>query len=435
VIPDRHVSELERPAAVRLLEDLFRAALAAADPMRSLATHLPEPPAGRTVVVGLGKAAAAMARAVEAVWPGPLGGVVAVPRGATLPLMLIEQVEASHPVPDERSVVAARRLMDALRGLQPDDLVLALVSGGGSPLCALPAEGVGLAEKQAITRALLARGATIHEINTVHTHLSAFKGGRLAVRAFPSPVVSLLLSDIPGDDPDLIASAPTLADPSSCAEALHVLERYAVELSQPLRDALAGGRLESPKPGDPLLAGHRHHIVAGAQDGLDAAARAAQARGWSVHVLSDAMRGEARELAKAHAAIALQVQRRRQAFAPPCVILSGGEATVAPKGRRRGGRNTEFALALALALEGRSGIHALSAGADGLDGRAAAAGAWVGPDTLAAGRARGLDPLSHLLENDSFGFLEGVGAALVTGPAHTHITDFRAVLVESVAQP
>ena len=417
---------------VELLLDLYRQMLAAADPLQVVPPHLPPPPRGRTVVVGVGKAAAAMARAVEQHWPGELSGVVVVPHGAALPLQRIAVVEGSHPVPDERSVAAGQRLMQAVSGLCADDLVIALISGGGSALCALPAVGVSLPEKQAITRALLLRGATIAEINAVRKHLSAIKGGRLALQAAPARVVSLLISDIPGDDPTLIASSPTLPDPTSCDDALRVLDRYAVELSPAVRAGLESGAFESPKPEDMRLQGHAQAVVACAQDGLQAAARAAQQRGWTAHVLSDQMQGEARELARAHAAIALQVQRRDQPFDAPCVLLSGGEATVTVTGRGRGGRNTEFALALALALNGQRGIHAVSAGSDGLDGSGGAAGAWIAPDTLACAGSLPRTPQAMLLDNDSFSFFEALDQLVVTGPTFTNINDFRAILVEGI---
>jgi len=340
-----------RPQQVEFLLDPYRHALAAADPMKVLPPHLPEPPRGRTVVVGMGKAAAAM-----------------------------------------------------------DDLVIALISGGGSALCALPAQGISLAQKQAITQALLLRGATIAEMNTVRKHLSAIKGGRLAMQAWPARVVSLLISDIPGDDPALIASAPTLADASSCADALHVLDRHAVELSAPLRSALAAGALESPKPQDARFAAHSHAVIACAQDGLEAAAQAARRHGWTAHVLSDSMEGEARELAKAHAAIAMQVQRRGQPFEAPCVLLSAGEATVT----------------------------------DGLDGNSGAAGAWISPATLQRARACARTPQEALLDNDSGSLFEAVDGLVITGslfeavdglvitgPTLTNINDFRAVIVEA----
>lgn len=379
-------------------------------------------------MVGAGKAAAAMAKAVEAHWPGPLGGVVVVPRGASLPLMMIEQVEGSHPVPDERSVEAGRRLMAAVQGLQADDLVLALISGGGSSLCCAPA-GVTLAEKQGVTHELLLRGATIHEINAVRKHLSHIKGGRLATLAHPARVCTLLISDIPGDDPALVASAPTLGDDTTCQQARDILQRYGVDISASVLDALGNGSLESPKPGDERLVGNSFSVIASAQDGLEAAAQIARERGWQVHVLSDAMEGEAKDLARAHAAMALHVQRRGQPFSAPCLLLSGGEATVTVRGRGRGGRNTEFALALAIALRGQPGIYGLSAGTDGLDGNGAAAGAWISPDTLASGLRCGLDPIKHLDDNDSFSYFDALDATVVTGPTFTNINDFRALLV------
>ena len=417
---------------IALLEQLYGAALAAADPLRVLPAHLPPKPAGRTVVVGVGKAAAAMAQALEAHWDGPLTGVVAVPRGATLPLTSIRQVEASHPVPDASSVAAGRALMQAVAGLAPDDLVIALISGGGSALCALPLDGVSLEEKRGITDALLRRGATIREINTVRKHLSAIKGGRLAVQAWPARVATLLISDIPGDEAALIASAPTLPDASTCAQALAVLRRHGVALSAGLAAALACGALESPKPGDVRFAGHTHAIVACAQDGLEAAASLARARGWPVHILSDAMEGNAADLALVHAAIARQVRRHGQPFTAPCIVLSGGEATVTLKGQGRGGRNTEFALALAIALDGAPGVYALSAGTDGLDGSGAAAGACIDPGTLGRARGRGLDAAASLQDNDSFTFFDALDSTLVTGPTHTNINDVRAMLIEAL---
>jgi glycerate 2-kinase len=423
------------PRQVDQLVDLYAEALAAADPMRVVPPHLPPPPRGRTVAVGVGKAAAAMARAVEAHWNGPLSGVVVAPQGAALPTRLIEVHEASHPVPDERSVAGAQRLLRAVQGLTADDLVLALVSGGGSALCALPAPGLSLTDKQRVTRALLERGATIAEINTVRRHLSAIKGGRLAARAWPARVLTLVISDIPGDDPALVASGPTLPDASSCTDAWRVLQRHGLDGELPrVSQALAAGEWESVKPADPRLAGHGRRVIACAWDGLVASARQARARGLPCHVLSDAMEGEARDLARAHAALALNVARRAAPFKAPCVLLSGGEATVTLRGPGRGGRNTEFALAFALALEGQPGahrIHALSAGTDGLDGRAGAAGAWVGPELLRRARALGLDPWARLEANDSAAVFAAVEALVHTGPTFTNINDFRAVLVEA----
>ena len=423
-----------RPRQIDFLIELYAKALACADPMKVVPPHLPALPRGRTVVVGVGKAAAAMALAVETHWPGPLEGVVVVPEGAALSTARIRVHEASHPVPDERSLAGARLLMTAVEGLEADDLVIALISGGGSALCALPAPGLALADKQRLTRELLKRGATIAEINTVRRHLSAFKGGRLAAHAHPARVVTLVISDIPGDDPALVASGPTLPDASTCADALALLRRYGLADVPEVRHALASGAWESVKPDDWRLAGHSHRLIASAWDGLAAAAKQARVNGLACHILSDAMEGEARELAKGHAAIALSVARRGTPFQAPCVILSGGEATVTVRGGGRGGRNTEFALALLMSLEGQAGshrIHALSAGTDGLDGLAGAAGAWVAPDFPGRMRALGLDPRAHLDANDSAPVLDALGALFHTGATYTNINDFRAMLVEA----
>jgi glycerate 2-kinase len=419
------------PDPVALLQRMYHAMLSAADPRQVLPRHLPPPPRGRTIVVGVGKAAAAMAVAVETHWPAgaPLQGLVVVPAGAALPLTRIRAIEGSHPVPDERSTAAGQALLAQVRGLTSDDLVLALITGGGSALCALPPPGLTLAEKQRLTRALLARGATIAEINTVRRHLSSLKGGRLAAAAHPAQVVSLVLSDIPGDDPALVASGPTLPDASSCADAAAVLARYDIDAGPVVAEALSSGAWESIKPGDTRLAGHEHRLIGSAWDGLQAASREAQAAGWSCHILSDAMEGEARELALAHAAIARSVAERGVPFSPPCILLSGGEATVTLKGGGRGGRNTEFALALAIALQGHPRIHALSAGTDGLDGNAGAAGAWVSPAMLEQARASGLDLRALLDDNDSGNAFDALGALVHTGPTHTNINDFRALLI------
>ncbi|MDE3009529.1 MAG: glycerate kinase [Pseudomonadota bacterium] len=418
------------PAQVEVLFRLYAAALAAADPLCVLPPQLPPPPRGRTIVIGVGKAAAAMALAVERAWPAPLAGVVVVPAGATLPLRTIRQIEASHPLPDQRSVAGAQALLEAVSGLGPDDMVLALISGGGSALCALPGGGTTLAEKQTITRALLRRGANIRELNCVRKHLSAIKGGRLAVRAWPARVVSLVISDVPGDDPGYVASAPTLPDSASCADALAVLQRYGVTPSAALADALTTGVCETPKPDDARFAHHDVKVIASAQTALDAAAAAAARLGWRAHVLANALEGEARDLATNHAAIVRQVLQHGQPFRVPCILLSGGEATVTVAGNGRGGRNTEFALALAQSLDGCAGVHALSAGTDGLDGSSAAAGAWIGPQTLALGAAAGVDAASALRENDSFSYFEAIGTTVVTGPTFTNVNDFRALLIE-----
>lgn len=418
---------------VRMLVGLYQSALSAVDPLRVLPPHLPTPPAGRTVVVGVGKAAAAMAQAVEAHWQGPLDGVVVVPEGACLPLRRIRVHESSHPVPDERSVAGAQRILSMVGGLTRDDLVIALISGGGSALCALPAAGLSLQEKQDITRQLLLRGASIGEINTVRRHLSAFKGGRLAAAAWPARVVTLAVSDIPGDELGLIASGPTLPDATTGADALDVLRRYGVHPSEAVRGGLARGGWESVVPGDPRLAHHEQRLVACAWDALRSAAEAAREAGWACHVLSDAMEGEARDLAKAHAGLVLGSLRHGQPFAAPCVLLSGGEATVTVRGAGRGGRNTEFVLALTMALRESAvpqRVHILSAGTDGLDGRSGAAGAWAAPDTLARASALGLNPRASLDDNDSASFFEALGGLLHTGPTHTNVNDFRAILIE-----
>lgn len=421
----------ELPAHELLLQ-LYRAALGAADPLQVIPPHLPPPPKGRTVVVGVGKAAAAMAEAVEAHWQGPLQGVVVVPEGATRPLRHIQVLTGSHPVPDASSVRGGDALLQAVSGLQPDDLVIALVSGGGSALCAKPADGLTLEEKQSVTRELLLRGASISEINTVRRHLSAIKGGRLAAAAHPARVVTLLISDIPGDEPTLIASGPTMADASTCADALAVLQRYGITHIPAVLEALQAGRWESVKPGDARLEGNRHVVVASAWDGMQAARRKAESLGLACHILSDAMEGEARDLAKAHAALALSVAQRGVPFQAPCVLVSGGEATVTVRGKGRGGRNTEFALALALALNDQKEahrIHGISAGTDGLDGKAEAAGAWVDAHTLARGAQQGLSALQCLDANDSATFLDAAGTLVHTGPTFTNINDFRAVLI------
>jgi hydroxypyruvate reductase len=428
----RSTDAADRPPQVETLLGLYRAALAAADPRAVVPGRLPDPPAGRTVVVGLGKAAAAMAQSVEAHWPGPLQGAVVVPRGAALPLRHLRVIEASHPVPDESSVRGARALLGAVAGLHADDLVIALVSGGGSSLCALPPDGVALEDKQRITRALLARGATIHEMNTVRRHLSAIKGGRLAAAAFPARVVTLVISDIPGDDPAQVASGPTIASAATAAQALAVLRRYEVEAGEFIVERLGQGGFDVVAPGDPRLANHRHDLVASAWTALDSAATAARAAGFDVHVLGDAIEGEARSVAQVHAGIVQSILRHGAPFRAPCVLLSGGEATVTLKGRGRGGRNTEFALALALALEAPAApgcVWALSAGTDGLDGSAGAAGAWIAPDTLERARAAGLKPRDMLDDNDSGTFFERLGALVHTGPTHTNVNDLRALIV------
>jgi glycerate 2-kinase len=373
-----------------LLKALFDAAISAAQPARCVPRHLPEPPRGRLVVIGAGKASAAMARAVEDHWRGPLSGLVVTRYGYKVPCERIEIVEAAHPVPDEAGAFAAQRLLQLVQGLTEDDLVLCLISGGGSSLLPLPPPGVSLADKQALNNALLASGASITEMNCVRRHLSLIKGGRLAAACHPARVLNLLLSDVPGDDPIDIASGPTVPDPTTCADALAILRRY---------------RIAVPP-----------------------AARATA--GLPVHILGDAIEGEARDVAKTLAGIALQVARRGQPFQGPCVLLSGGETTVALKGSGRGGRNVEFLLALAVALNGEPGISALAGDTDGVDGQEEIAGALLTPETLARAWALGMNPRERLDDNDGHGFFEALGDAVITGPTLTNVNDFRAIVID-----
>ena len=379
----------------------------------------------------MGKATGAMAQAVEQVWFGPLSGVVVVPLGTAPTLRKIRVVQSSHPVPDESSLRAGCLLFDAVTGLTENDQVIALISGGGSALCAMPAAGLALAEKQRVTRELLLRGASISEMNVVRKHLSAIKGGRLAARARPAKVFSLVISDIPGDDAAMVASGPTFGDHSTCGDALAVLARYGIALAQTAVDALTSGLWESVKPSDPRLAGHRFQIASSAVEGLQAAASyLTRECAVPVHILSDAIEGESREIAKMHAAIATRVFQHAGPFRPPCVLLSGGETTVTVKGQGRGGRNTEFSLAMALALREHPGIYALSAGTDGLDGNSGAAGAWIGPDSLRQLREAGVNPVASLDANDSGAALDCIGHLVRTGPTLTNVNDFRAVWVD-----
>jgi hydroxypyruvate reductase len=428
----------EYAAAGELLRALFDAALAAADPGRAIAPHIPAPVSGRTVVVGAGKASAAMARAFEAAWPGPLDGIVVTRHGHAVPCDRIKIVEASHPVPDRAGEQAARDILDLAQGLGPDDQLVCLVSGGGSALLTLPAPGLSLADKQAVTRALLRSGATIGEINTVRKHLSAIKGGRLAAAAAPARVVTLAISDVPGDDPGVIASGPTVPDPTSFADARAVLAKYRIAEPAAVLAHLAAAAEETPKPGDAAFARARFELIASPQQALSAAADAALARNITPIVLSDRIEGEARDVAAVHAAIALQLYDGRfrvggSIVAPPAVLLSGGETTVTLRGRGRGGRNSEFLLALAAALAkdpgGAPGIAALACDTDGIDGTEDNAGAIVYPNTIARAAAGGLAIKQALAQNDGYGFFAALGDLVVTGPTLTNVNDFRAILV------
>jgi hydroxypyruvate reductase len=411
------------------LRNLLDAAIASAQPSRCLSPHLPPPPKGRLVVVGAGKASAAMAQAVEAHWPGPIEGLVITRYGYGAPCNRIEVVEAAHPVPDTAGLAASQRLCDLVTGLGADDLVLCLISGGGSSLLTLPAPGLTLADKQALNRALLASGASISEMNCIRRHASAIKGGRLAALCHPARVLTLAISDVPGDDPVNIASGPTIGDPTTCADALGIIDRYGIPVPVALRDLLARGQTESIKPGDPRLAGSEVRLIATPQRALEAAAAVARAAGIETHILGDGLEGEARDVGKALAGIALQVARKGQPFLPPCLLLSGGETTVTVRGQGRGGRNVEFLLSLAVALDGAPGIYALAADTDGVDGQEEIAGAIVGPGTLARAWQLGINARERLADNDGHGFFAALGDSVLTGPTRTNVNDFRAILV------
>lgn len=413
---------------------MFDAAINAAQPAHCLPPHLPSPPAGRLLVIGAGKASAAMAKAVEDHWPGPLAGVVVTRYGYAVPCRRIEIVEAAHPVPDAAGLSAARRILAAVKGLTADDSVLCLISGGGSALLALPIDGLTLEDKQAVNKALLKSGATISEMNVVRRHLSAIKGGRLAAACHPAKVVTLLISDVPGDMPMDIASGPTVADSTTCAEALAILKRYAIDVPSQVIDVLQSGRGETVKPGDPRLAGADTRMIATPQLALESAARVAREAGVTPVVLGDSIEGEARDVGKVMAGIALEVARHGQPLMPPCVLLSGGETTVTVRGNGRGGRNVEFLLSLGIALDGRPGIHAIAGDTDGVDGMEEIAGAYLAPDTLDRAWAKGIRPRDALDGNDGHGFFEALGDAVVTGPTLTNVNDFRAILVTAEAQ-
>jgi glycerate 2-kinase len=408
---------------------MFDAAIAAAQPALCVPAHLPPRPAGRLIVIGAGKASAAMAKAVEDSWPGDLSGVVVTRYGYAVPCKRIEIMESSHPVPDTASVRAAHRLLDTVKNLTPDDVVLCLISGGGSSLLVSPIEGVTLEDKQAVNRALLQSGASISEMNCVRRHLSAIKGGRLGAACHPAKVVTLVISDVPGDRPMDIASGPTVVDPTTCEDALAIVRRYAISLPARAMEVLASGRGESVKPGDPRLASSEVHFVATPQLALEAAAKVARDASLSVHILADSIEGEARDVGKVIAGIALQVARHAQPFEPPCVLLSGGETTVTVRGHGRGGRNVEFLLSLAIALDGHAGIYAMAGDTDGVDGLEEIAGARVAPDTLSRAWAIGIKPKESLADNDGHGFFQALGDSIITGPTLTNVNDFRAVLV------
>ncbi|MBC7513615.1 MAG: glycerate kinase [Herminiimonas sp.] len=426
-MPDA-ANALNDPA--KFLRDLYDTAVDAVSAERCLPAFLPPPSAtGRTIVIGAGKGAAAMAKAVEARWPGKLEGLVVTRYGHGAACRDIEVVEAAHPVPDDAGRQAAARMLAMVQGLTENDLVLCLISGGGSALLAMPAPGITLAQKQAINKALLKSGATISEINCVRKHLSAIKGGRLALACAPARVVTLLISDVPGDDPGVIASGPTLPDPTTCAEAQAILDKYGIVIDDSVREHLRSGAGESPKPDDARFAGNATHVIATARHALSAAADRARAAGVTPYILSDDMEGESRDVALVHAAMARQVALHGQPFKRPCVILSGGETTVTVRGRGRGGRNAEFLLSFATAVDGMAGIFALACDTDGIDGSEDNAGALYTPDSMARAAQQGLRARDMLANNDGYGFFSALDDLIVTGPTRTNVNDFRAILV------
>jgi hydroxypyruvate reductase len=413
----------------RLLRTLFDAAVAAAQPALCLPAHLPVPPKGRTIVIGAGKASAAMAMALEAHWPGPLEGLVITRYGYQQNCQRIEIVQAAHPVPDAAGLAASERLRALVQGLTQDDLVIALVSGGGSSLLVAPGDGLTLADKQAVNTALLASGATISEMNCVRRHLSSLKGGRLGSLCYPAQLLTLLISDVPGDSPMDIASGPTVADTTTCQDALDIIARYHIDLAEPVRALLQSGQGETIKPGDARLAGSVVRMITAPQMALEAAAKVARAAGFTPHILGDSLEGEARDVAKTLAGITRQVVLRGQPFTPPCVLLSGGETTVTLKGTGRGGRNVEFLLAFALATRDLPGVFAMAGDTDGVDGVEEIAGALLSPDTLDRAWAQGLNPRVCLDNNDAHSFFQALGDSVVTGPTLTNVNDFRAILI------
>ncbi len=413
----------------KLLRQMFDAAIAAAQPAHCIPLHLPAAPKGRTLVIGAGKASAAMAKAFEEHWPGELTGLVVTRYGYEVPCRRIEIIQSAHPVPDAASLAASGRILDFVSGLTADDLVVCLISGGGSSLLVLPQEGLTLEDKQAVNRALLKSGASITEMNCVRRHLSAIKGGRLAAVCHPAKVVTMLLSDVPGDNPMDIASGPTVGDSTTCADAADIVRRYAIDVPPAVHEILASGRGESVKPGDPRLAGNEVRMVATPQMALEAGAAVARAAGVQTVILGDRIEGEARDVGKVMAGIALQVAAHGQPVPAPCVLLSGGETTVTVHGKGRGGRNVEFLLSLAVALDGHAGIHAIAGDTDGVDGQEEIAGACLAPDTLPRAWAKGIRPRDRLADNDGHGFFEALGDSVVTGPTLTNVNDFRAILV------
>lgn len=413
----------------QLLEQMFRVAIASAQPALRIPDFLPADRTSRLVVIGAGKASAEMARVVEQHWQGELSGLVVTRYGYAVPCERIEIVEAAHPVPDAAGELAARRMLELAEKVGAGDTVLCLISGGGSALLPLPLDGLSLEDKQAVNRALLKSGASIGEMNCVRRHLSAIKGGRLAAACHPANLITLAISDVPGDHPSDIASGPTVGDATTCADALAIVRRYGLELPAHVLAVLESGRGESGKPDDSRLAGADFSLIATPQQALEAAAGVAKAAGITPVILSDCLEGEAREVGKTMAGIALQVAQRDQPFRKPCVLLSGGETTVTVHGNGCGGRNVEFLLSLGIALQGQPGVHALAGDTDGVDGQEEIAGAYLAPDTLQRAWALGINPRDSLDNNDAHGFFGALGDSIVTGPTLTNVNDFRGVLI------
>ncbi|MEZ5524320.1 MAG: glycerate kinase [Pseudomonadales bacterium] len=410
------------------LNRLFEAAVGAADPLQVLKDYLPEQPKGRTVVIGAGKAAASMAKALETHWSGELSGLVVTRYEHGLDCDFIEVVEAAHPVPDGAGEAVAKRILEMVQDLTADDLVICLISGGGSSLLAL-APGLTLADKQQINKALLKSGATISEMNCVRKHLSAIKGGRLGALCAPAKVVTLGISDVPGDDPDVIASGPTIGDPTTSQDALAIINRYGFDVPQSVRDWLASPESETVKPEDPRLQGSEFHMIATPQKSLEAAAAAAKEMGIPSLILSDCVEGESREIAKFHAAMAEQVINYGQPIAAPCVILSGGETTVTVRGNGQGGRNAEFMLSLLCSLKGKQRVYAVAADTDGIDGTEDNAGAILTPDSFQRAIDAGLDLNAMLDNNDGYNVFKALDNLIITGQTRTNVNDFRAILI------
>ena len=411
------------------LTSIFEAAVAAADPERTIRNHLPQKPKGRTIVIGAGKGSAQMAAALEKAWAGPIEGLVVTRYGYAAPCERIEVIEAAHPVPDAAGLEASKRLLQAVAGLTADDLVIALISGGGSALLPSPAGSLTLADEIAVNEALLASGAPIAAMNTVRKHVSTIKGGRLAAAAHPARVVSLVVSDIPGDNPALVASGPTIPDAGSRSDALGFVAAYGMKLPEAVMAHLNSPEADAPQRDDPRFARNQVHVIASAGVSLEAAAAEAKRQGVEAVILSDSIEGEAREVGAVHAAIAREVAGRNRPFRKPVLILSGGETTVTLRHKGKGGRNSEFLLAFALGIDGIDGIHALAADTDGIDGSEDNAGAFADSSTVLRMRAAGVDAKAMLAANNAWTAFHGVGDLFVPGPTGTNVNDLRAILI------